>query len=212
MEAISVLGSLMGLAFVSGLRLYSTVLATGLAIRFGYLIVPPHLSKLQVLAETPILIVAGVCYTFEFFADKIPWVDTLWDAIHTFIRPIGAAVLAATAVGAVDPIVKLGAFLLCGGIALSSHFAKAGTRMLANHSPEPFSNIGLSVAEDALVLSGVWLAMKHPLVSLVIVTVLVAFIVWLIPRLIRLFRRQAIKIRDFTRARFSKTSSSRTGR
>ena len=207
MEAIAVLGALMGLAFVSGLRLYSTILAIGLGIRFGYLIIPPNLTQLHILAQTPILAVAGVVYTVEFFADKIPWVDTVWDAVHTFVRPIGAAVLAATAVGNVDPIVKLGAVLLCGGIALSSHSAKAGTRILANHSPEPFSNIGLSLAEDAIVAGGVWLALKHPLVSLLLVTVAVGFTLWLIPKLIRLFRRQATRIRDFARARFARASA-----
>lgn len=202
MESVSVLGSLMGLAFVSGLRLYSTVLAVGLGIRFGYLDIPPRLAQLQLLAHTPILVIAGVCFTFEFVADKIPWVDTIWDAVHTFIRPIGAAILAATAVGAVDPLVTLGAFLLCGGVALSSHSAKAGTRILANHSPEPFSNIALSLAEDGVVMIGVWLAFKHPFASLLLVAVAVAFTVWFIPKLIRLFRREAIKIRDFTRALF----------
>jgi hypothetical protein len=207
MDAISVLGSLMGLAFVSGLRLYSTIFVIGLGIRFGYLVIPPHLTQLQLLAETPILIVAGVCYAFEFVADKIPWVDTVWDAIHTFIRPLGAAILAAAAVGTVDPLVRLATFLLCGGIALSSHSAKAGARIVANHSPEPFSNIGLSVAEDAIVVSGVWLALRHPLVSILVVTTAVVFTIWLIPRLIRLFRQQAINIRDFTRARFGRGSS-----
>lgn len=212
MESVSVLGSLMGLAFVSGLRLYSTVFAVGLGIRFGYLVIPPHLGQLQLLAHTPILVIAGVCYTFEFVADKIPWVDTIWDAVHTFIRPIGAAILAATAVGVVDPLVTLGAFLLCGGIALSSHSAKAGTRILANHSPEPFSNIALSLAEDGVVLAGVWLAFKHPFTSLLLVAVAVAFTVWLIPRLIRLFRRQAIKVSDFARARFGKASAAPSAR
>ena len=135
MEAITVLGALMGLAFVSGMRLYSTVLAVGLGIRLGYLAVPPHLSQLRLLAETPILAIAGVVYTVEFFADKIPWVDTLWDGVHTFIRPIGAALLAASAIGAVDPVVRVGAALLCGGIALSSHSArKAGDWHLAEPS------------------------------------------------------------------------------
>ena len=194
------LGSLAGLAFVSGLRLYSTVLAVGLGIRFGYLPVPAHLGQLELLARTPILIIAGVCFAFEFVADKIPWVDTVWDAVHTFIRPIGAAILAATSIGAVNPLVTLGTFLLCGGIALSSHAAKAGTRIVANHSPEPFSNIGLSLAEDGVVAAGVWLAFKHPLVSLLLVAVAVAFTVWFIPKLIGVFRREAIKIRDFTRA------------
>jgi hypothetical protein len=207
MEAMAVLGALMGLAFVSGLRLYSTVLAIGLGIRFGYLVIPPHLTQLQILAQTSILMVAGVVYIVEFFADKVPWVDSVWDAVHTFIRPIGAAVLAATAVGDVDPVVKLGAVLLCGGIALSSHSAKAGTRILANHSPEPFTNVGLSLGEDVLVAGGVWLALKHPLVSLVLVVVAVGFIIWLVPKIFRLVRRQATKVAAFAKARLGRVSA-----
>ena len=184
------LGSLAGLAFVSGLRLYSTVLALGLGIRLGLLDVPPALDQLRLLARTPILVIAGVAYLVEFFADKIPWVDTFWDAVHTFIRPLGGALLAATALGPVEPVVKLGAFLLCGGIAFSSHSAKAGTRLAVNQSPEPFSNIGLSLAEDGVAVSGVWLALAHPLVTLGIVILCVAGILWLIPKLFRLFRRK----------------------
>jgi hypothetical protein len=149
-----------------------------------------------VLAQTPILIIAGVCFVLEFVADKIPWVDSIWDAVHTFIRPIGAAVLAATAVGAVDPLIAVGAVLLSGGVAFSSHSAKAGTRVAANHSPEPFSNIGLSVAEDGIALGGVWLALTHPIIALAIVAVAVAFTIWFIPKLIRLLRREWSRIRN----------------
>lgn len=195
MESLSVLGTLMGLAFTSGLRLYSTVLAVGLATRFGYLSLPPALSQLEVLERTPILVIAAVCFVLEFVADKIPWVDSIWDAVHTFIRPIGAGVLAATALGAVDPAIAVGAALLSGGIALSSHSAKAGTRIAANHSPEPFSNIALSVAEDGIVLGGVWLALAHPIVALVLVGIAVLVTIWLIPKLIRLLRREWATIR-----------------
>lgn len=197
METLSVLGTLTGLAFTSGLRLYSTVLAVGLGARFGYLTVPPALSQLEVLERTPILVLAAVCFVLEFVADKIPWVDSIWDAVHTFIRPIGAAILAATAVGAADPAIAVGAALLSGGVALSSHSAKAGARVVANHSPEPFSNIGLSLAEDGLALGGVWLAISHPLVALALVTIAVAFTIWLIPKLIRLFAREWATIRGF---------------
>lgn len=188
MDAIATLGSLTGLAFTSGLRLYSTVLATGLGIRFGLIKLPPALSHLDVLASAPILIIASVVYSAEFLADKIPWFDSVWDAIHTFIRPLGAAILGAVAIGSVDPALKLGAFLLCGTVALSSHSAKAGTRLVANHSPEPFTNIGLSLGEDAVVVGGIWLALTHPIVALCIVIVLVALIIWLVPRIIRLVR------------------------
>lgn len=195
----------MGLAFTSGLRLYSTVLAVGLGARFGYLTIPPALSQLEVLERTPVLIIAAVCFVLEFVADKIPWVDSIWDAVHTFIRPIGAGILAATALGAVDPSIAVGVALLSGGVALSSHSAKAGARIVANHSPEPFSNIGLSVAEDGLVFGGVWLALAHPIVSLVLVAIAVLVTIWLIPKLIRLLRREWATIQAFFAGQPAKT-------
>ena len=149
------------------------------------------------MASTPVLIIAGVIYLVEFVADKVPWIDTLWDTVHTFIRPLGAAILGVAAVGDVDPVLRMGAFLLAGTVALSSHSAKAGTRLLANHSPEPFSNIGLSLTEDGVVVGGVWLALTHPLIALVIVVVLVAIIIWCIPKLVRLLRRSGQTLRDF---------------
>ncbi|HEX6064263.1 MAG TPA: DUF4126 domain-containing protein [Longimicrobiales bacterium] len=194
MDALTTLESLVGLAFLSGIRLYSTVFAVGLGIRTGFLDVPERLSQLEVLASTPILFIAGAVYLVEFLADKIPWVDSAWDLVHTVIRPLGAAILGVTAIGAVDPVVQIGAFLLCGTIALSSHSAKAGTRLAANHSPEPISNIGLSLGEDALVFTGTWLVFNHPLVAAIIVLVLVLLILWLIPKLFRLFRRNFARL------------------
>jgi len=199
MEAVTSLGSIMGLAFISGIRLYSTVLALGLGIRFGFLQVPAPLAQLQVLASTPILVIAGVVYAAEFLADKIPWVDSAWDAVHTFIRPLGAAIVGVTALGPVSPGVKLGAFLLCGTIGLSSYSAKAGTRLVANHSPEPFTNIGLSLGEDALIVGGSWLALTHPVVTLILVLSGVAIIIWLVPRIFRLFKRNFAKMAAFVR-------------
>lgn len=207
MEAVSLVGGLLGLSFVSGMRLYSTVLALGLGIRFEYLTIPSSLHALNVFAETPILAVAGLVYTAEFVADKIPWVDTVWDALHTFIRPIGAALLASTAIGDVDPVFRLTAALFCGGVALSSHTAKAGTRIAVNHSPEPFSNIALSVAEDAVVVGGVWLAINHPIIALAIVVIALALIAFLIPKLFRMFFRQAVRVKNFIQMRFRKISA-----
>jgi hypothetical protein len=193
--SIATIGALMGLGFTSGIRLYSTVLALGLGIRFGFIDVPDALADLRVIATTPVIIVAGIAYAIEFLADKIPWVDSAWDVFHTFIRPLGAAILAAVAIGDVDPAFRTVVALLCGTIALSSHSAKAGTRLLANHSPEPFTNIGLSLGEDAFVLGGVWFALAHPIVTLVIVILAVALVIWFVPRLIHLFRRNWLKLR-----------------
>ena len=189
MESLTTLGTLLGLGLVSGIRLYSTVLAVGLGIRFGFLALPPELANLEVLATTPVLVIAGVVYLIEFLADKIPFVDSLWDLGHTFIRPVGAAVLAATAIGPVDPVVKVSVILACGFVAFSGHSAKAGTRAFVNQSPEPFSNIGLSLGEDGLVFGGVWLSLAHPLVMLVVVILAVGAIIWLVPKLIKLLRR-----------------------
>lgn len=198
-DAIAQLGSISGLAFLSGIRLYSTVLVVGLGIRLGFLHLPERLSSLSVLGTTPVLIIAGTAYAAEFIADKIPWFDSVWDTVHTIIRPLGAAVLAATALGDVDPVVKIGAVLLSGAIALTGHSAKAGTRLLANHSPEPLSNIGLSLGEDALVVGGVWTAVRHPVITLVVVIILVAVILWTLPKLFRLFRRQIQRLKEAIR-------------
>jgi len=189
MDALAILGAVLGLGFVSGIRLYSTILAVGLGIRFGFVDVPSGLAHLDVLASTPVLAVAGTVYAVEFVADKIPIVDTVWDMIHTFIRPVGAALVGGTAVGPVDPGIKLAVALLCGFVALSGHSAKATTRVAVNHSPEPFTNAGLSLAEDGLVLGGVWLAIEHPLITLALVLVLVTLCVWLVVKLFRMVER-----------------------
>jgi hypothetical protein len=131
------------------------------------------MSGLEVLSSPYVLIAAGVIYLVEFFADKIPWVDSIWDGVHTIIRPLGAAVIGAAAIGVVEPRTAVIA-ALCAGVSLSGHSVKAGTRLLANHSPEPFSNIGLSLGEDILVVIGSWLALRHPAIM---VTVVVIFLI-----------------------------------
>jgi hypothetical protein len=187
MEAINLLGSTMGLGLVSGLNLYATVLTVGLGIRLGLITLTPETSGLAVLASPYVLIAAGVIYLIEFFADKIPWVDSLWDSVHTFIRPLGAAVIGATAIGAVEPQTAVIA-ALCAGVSLSGHSVKAGTRLLANHSPEPFSNIALSLVEDGLVVIGSWLALSHPAIMVTIVSIFLIAFIWFAPKAFRLMR------------------------
>jgi hypothetical protein len=145
------------------------------------------MSGLAVLASPYVLIAAGVIYLLEFFADKIPWVDSLWDGIHTVIRPLGAAAIGAAAIGAVEPQTAVIA-ALCAGVSLSGHSVKAGTRLLANHSPEPFSNIALSLGEDVLVVIGSWLALRHPAIMVTIVAIFLIAFVWFAPRAFRLMR------------------------
>jgi hypothetical protein len=195
MEYLATIGALTGLAFTSGLRLYSTLLALGLGVRFGVLTLPASLADLRVLAETPVLVVLALVYCVEFVADKVPWVDSMWDLVHTFIRPVGAAFLGAAAVGDLDPMAKTLVALVCGGIAFSSHTAKAGTRVAVNHSPEPFSNIGLSLAEDGVVLGGVWLAIQHPVVALVLVAIAIGIIAWTVPKIVRAVGRRLSRLR-----------------
>src|SRR6185436_12873444 len=194
MESISLLGSTMGLGFVSGLNLYAAVLTVGLGIRLGFIQLHPEMTHLNVLTNPYVLIAAGLLYLIEFFADKIPWVDSVWDTFHTLIRPIGAAAIGGAAVGSVDPSTRAMIVLLCGGVALSGHSAKAGTRLAVNHSPEPFSNMALSMIEDLLSVVGAWLAVAHPIVMLVAVGVFLAVFVWLSPKIFRLMRVEFIAV------------------
>ena len=189
MDVLGVLGSALGLGYLAGIRLYATVLAVGLGIRFHLFQPRAGLQGLEVLADWRVLAVAGVAFLAEFFADKIPWVDTAWDAIHTFVRPIGAALLAATAVGGVDPKLRVAIILLTAGTALTSHAGKAATRALVNHSPEPVSNVVLSLAEDAVVPAGVWVATAHPIFTLCAVVILVGATLLFLRFAVRAIRR-----------------------
>ena len=180
----------MGSAWLSGINLYVTVLTLGLLQRFGMAQLPGDLGY---LSHTWVLAVAGVMYVVQFIADKIPAVDSTWDMIHTFIRVPAGAVLAATAFAHFDPAVRLVALLLGGGIALSSHGTKTATRLAANASPEPFSNVILSLLGDAFTLGGTLLMAIHPavLVGVVLVAVLlsVLFFRWILRSVKRLFQR-----------------------
>jgi hypothetical protein len=195
METLALLGSVTGLGLMAGLRLYATVLAVGLGVRFGLVHLDQGVAHLAVLASTPILIAAGIAYLFEFLADKIPWVDSLWDSVHTFIRPLGAALLGATSVGSVDTGTQVLTALLCGGAAVASHSTKAGTRVLVNHSPEPVSNVSLSLFEDFLALFGTWFSLQHPQLMLVVAVVFLVFFLWVSPRFLRLLKVEVCAFR-----------------
>ncbi len=190
MNIIQLLGPALGLAYLSGLNLYAAVLTIGLGTRFGLIELPDQLQGLSILSDPLILIVAGILFLIEFFADKIPWIDSIWDAIHTFIRPVGAAVLGVVALGDIDPVYLGVASLVLGGVGLSSHSSKAGVRLVANQSPEPFSNIVLSLVEDGVVIGGAWLATAHPVLSFWIVLVFLAVTMFFFPKMLRLVRME----------------------
>jgi hypothetical protein len=168
------------------LNLYATVATLGLLERFGVIHLP---QSLHVLSNPVILVVAGVLYLVEFFADKIPYVDTVWDAIHTFIRPPAAALLAYSAAGAAPAEWRWAAALLAGSVALTSHGTKASARAAVNTTPEPFSNWALSFGEDVLAVWLTWMATVHPVATTVIVAGLVALSVYLLFHLFRFARR-----------------------
>jgi Domain of unknown function (DUF4126) len=185
-EVLSQLGLAAGASVVSGLRVYGTVAALGLLHRLGALRLP---EGLEVLAQTPILILAGSLYLVEFVADKIPAVDSVWDAVHTFIRVPAAAVLGFAALGEVEEPWRVGAALLCGTIALSAHGIKAGTRLAINASPEPFSNWAASFGEEILAAGLIWLAVTYPVVAGVVALAVLAAALLLAAWLVRVFRR-----------------------
>jgi len=185
METFELLGVALGLATLAGLNLYLTVFASGLAVHFHWVTLPQQLESLQVLGDPWVVAISGVLYFLQFFADKIPWIDSLNDGFHTLIRPIGGALLAVLAMGDANPTVKIVAALLAGGAALTSHLAKSGIRLTANASPEPLSNVGLSVGEDVVVLGGLSLLIFYPIVAIIVALVFIAAIWLLLPRVVR---------------------------
>lgn len=184
---LSTLGVAMGSAWLSGINLYATILTLGLLQRFGFAHLP---GDLAFVSHTWVLIIAGILFTVQFIADKIPAVDSAWDMVHTFIRIPAGAILAATAFAHFDPSIRLLALLLGGGVALSSHSAKTATRLAANTSPEPFSNIILSLLGDFISVSGTLLVTAHPVVLLSFVAVAVGLSIWLSKRIYSGLRRR----------------------
>ena len=196
MDFISTLAVGMGASWVSGINLYATVATLGLLSRFASLKLP---GELEVLTSWWVIGIALFLFVVEFIADKIPVVDSTWDVIHTFIRIPAGAILAATAFGDFDRSVQVVAFLLGGGLALSSHGTKAATRAVINTSPEPVSNIVVSLAEDVLVVVSILLAVFLPIVIFFVIAAGIAVTLWVLPRVIRFFRQVFRKIRGLFR-------------
>ena len=181
-QIASMIALSMGVAWASGINLYAAILMLGVLGSTGNMVLPPDL---QILANPLVLFAAGSMYLVEFFADKIPGVDTSWDTLHTFIRiPAGAAMAAGT-VGTVDPAVSLAAAIVGGGLAAGAHVTKAGTRVLINASPEPVTNWVASVSEDVLVIAGLWTALHHPWLFLLLLILFILLMLWLLPKIFR---------------------------
>ena len=186
MDLIATLGRTLGFSFAAGVNLYATVAILGLASRYEWVALPP---QFQAFDNDLVIGVAAVMYVVEFVADKVPWLDSAWDVVHTIIRPIGGALIAVTTLGDASPAVEGLVALLGGAVAASSHLTKTSTRAVANTSPEPFSNWGLSLGEDLFVVGLGYLALQYPVVALVVAVVLLALIAVFAAVIVRTVRR-----------------------
>ncbi|WP_126456655.1 DUF4126 domain-containing protein [Sulfuriflexus mobilis] len=181
-DLVQTIALTMGVAWASGINLYAALFMLGWMGSSGNMTLP---ADMQVLTNPLVMGAAGFMYCVEFFADKTPGIDTGWDAIHSFIRIPAGAMLAASAVGDVGPGVEIAAAILGGTLATGSHLTKAGSRVLINTSPEPFSNWVASVTEDALVIGGLWTALNHPWLFILLLVLFIALMIWLLPKLWR---------------------------
>jgi hypothetical protein len=186
MDLIATLGRTLGFSFAAGINLYATVAILGLATRFGWVALP---EQFQVFNNDVVIGAALVMYVVEFFADKIPWLDSAWDLVHTAIRPVGGALIAVSTLGDASPATEGLVALLGGAVAASTHLTKTSTRAVANTSPEPFSNWALSIGEDIFVVGLGYLALNYPLAALIVVVVLLMVIVIFAAVIIRAVRR-----------------------
>ena len=189
MSAVELVALAASVSLLSGWRLYLVTFATGLAMKFGWVDLPQHLDALDVLASNWIIGISAAGAFAEFFADKIAWVDSAWDAIHSVIRPIGGALLSAAIVDSADPAWQVASFLLGGGAALVAHAGKAGARTLVNTSPEPVSNVIVSTGEDVATGGLLALAIAYPVAAAIIAALLVALSIWLVIAARRALRR-----------------------
>jgi hypothetical protein len=186
MDLISTVGRTVGFSFAAGINLYATVAILGLAARYHWVALPP---QFQGFNNDFVIGAAAVMYVVEFFADKVPWLDSLWDVVHTAIRPVGGALIAVTTLGDASPGVEALVALLGGTVAASSHLTKTSTRAVANTSPEPFSNWALSIGEDIFVVGLGYLALRYPVAALVVASVLLVLIAVFAAVIVRTVRR-----------------------
>jgi hypothetical protein len=186
---IELLGLATSVSLLSGWRLYLTVFATGIAMYSGYIDLPENLKMLDALGNPWVIGIAGIGAAAEFFADKVAWLDSIWDGLHTIIRPLGGALLTLAVIDSSDPTWQIVAFLLGGGAAFASHATKAGARAAVNTSPEPVSNIMLSTAEDVVTGGLLALTFANPVVAAVIALVLLVLTMWGLWKVYRMFKR-----------------------
>ena len=189
MGIVELLALATSVSLLSGWRMYLTVFATGIAMSSGYVDLPENLKMLDALANPWVIGAAGLGAVAEFFADKVAWLDSIWDGLHTIIRPVGGALLALAVDDSADPTWQVVAFLLGGGAAFASHATKATARAAVNTSPEPFSNVVLSTAEDVATGGLLMLAFANPVIAAVVAVVLLALTVWGLWAGYRMFRR-----------------------
>ena len=190
---LNALGLIVPLAFASGVNLYATVGVLGLCSHYGLVTLPEQLR----VFDNPVIITAALAmYLVEFIADKIPWLDSAWDAVHTVVRPLGGALIAVTALGDASPTANALVGLLGGSIAMTTHLTKAGTRAAANTSPEPFSNWLLSLGEDVLAVGFSYGALQHPMIALTVAIILLVAIVFFASMIVKFVRRRFRRVRD----------------
>jgi len=186
MDALSALPLLAGGAWTSGIRLYLTIAAMGFAGKMGWIALP---GDLKIISNPLIFTLAGLVYAVEFFADKIPLVDSVWDSVQTFIRPVGGAALGYLATSGLGPVAQIPVAMLTGGVSLTSALTKAGARVAINTSPEPVSNVVTSTAEDGLSVFVLYMIVKHPVIATIIIAVLIALTIWLLIKLFRFVKK-----------------------
>ncbi len=205
-DVIRTIALTLGASWASGINLYAAILALGIMGNSGAMTLPPGL---EILGNPLVIGAAGFMYLVEFFADKIPGVDTGWDAIHTFIRIPAGAMLAVAAVGDVSPALEFAAIIVGGGLATVAHVTKAGSRVVINMSPEPVTNWTASIVEDLAVFGGIWVALNHPWIFLVLLVLFLVLVAWLLPKIWRGIKRVAGKIAGFFGAKAKQPVSAR---
>jgi hypothetical protein len=193
LDTVQTIALVAGIAWASGINLYITILILGLLGHYEYIGLP---AQLNILSEPMVMIAAGIMCLTEFVVDKIPGIDSLWDALHTFIRIPAGALLSMLAVAGTDPALELTALILGGTLAAGTHTSKSATRLMMQSSPEPISNWTASIAEDFLVVAGIWTALSQPWIFLAMLTLFICIMIWLLPKLLSALKHTLRVLKD----------------